>query len=155
MNRLKFFISCLVLVLFIFTLHFEVYARNEKIAKPKELGMYIKTKSGLKRLIPNIVFDEGGILFIESNNPQKFALKDIQHIVVYGQYDMDILTLNPLLFFQVSALNKPRYLFGKDIEIIVKKQKSEDLYIIKPKGLFGRGYFCLWINDSAWDFIIE
>jgi len=29
------------------------------------------------------------------------------------------------------------------------------LYTIRPKGLFGRGYYALWISDSAWDFIVE
>jgi hypothetical protein len=27
--------------------------------------------------------------------------------------------------------------------------------VVKSKELMGRGYTSLWINDSAWDFIIE
>jgi len=35
------------------------------------------------------------------------------------------------------------------------KKIKEDVYSIKPRGLIGRGYFSLWINDTAWDFIVE
>ncbi|HOJ70547.1 MAG TPA: hypothetical protein PK864_05590 [Syntrophorhabdaceae bacterium] len=155
MVRIKIFLAFLLLVSFISITGYEVYAKDEKVQRPKEYGVYIKTKSSLVRLIPNIVFDEGGLIFVESNNPQTFALKDIQYFIIYGQYDMDVLTFNPMLFYQASALGKPRFVFGKDIEIIVKKQKTENLYTVRPKGLFSRGYFSLWINDTAWDFVIE
>ena len=29
------------------------------------------------------------------------------------------------------------------------------MYIIKPKGLLGRGYYSIWINDTAWDFMLD
>jgi hypothetical protein len=45
-------------------------------------------------------------------------------------------------------------MIGPDIPLTVEK-KSDLLYTAKPKGLFGRGYYALWINDSVWDFIIE
>lgn len=130
-----------------------LYAKNETIP-PKEHGVYVKTTSSLSRILPNIVHDEEEIIFIEANNPPKFALKDVEYLVIYGQYDMDVLTMNPLLFLAPSPFGKIRFIFGKDIEIDVA-DKGKDLYIIKPKGLFGRGYYCLWIEDSAWDFIIE
>ncbi|MCX7965146.1 MAG: hypothetical protein N2596_00775 [Syntrophorhabdaceae bacterium] len=154
MKKLKFFI--IISLFFIFLLDsYPLLAKEEKVLKPKEFGVYIKTKTGLVRLLPNLVFEEEGIFFLESNNPRSFPLKDIQYFIIYGQYDMDVLTFNPLLFFNTTPVGKSRYIFGKDIEIDVKKQKIDNLYMIKPKGLLGRGYFCLWINDSAWDFIIE
>jgi hypothetical protein len=130
-----------------------LYGKDDKL-KPKEFGVYIKTQKALQRLMPNIVFDEKGILFIETNNPPHFLLKDIEYFVVYGKYDIKVLTMNPLLFIQQSPLGKTRFVFGKDIGIEVKK-KGDDLYTVKPKELMGRGYFSLWIDDSAWDFIVE
>jgi hypothetical protein len=130
-----------------------LYAKDDKV-KPKEPGVYIKTDKSLIRLLPNMVFDEQRILFIESNNPAHFFLKDIEYFIVSGKYNMDVLTLNPLLFINVSPLGKPRFIFGKDTEIDVKS-KGNDLYIVKPKTLMGRGYYCLWIEGTAWDFIVE
>ncbi|MCX8109970.1 MAG: hypothetical protein N3D15_01785 [Syntrophorhabdaceae bacterium] len=155
MVRIKLFFIFLLLLSFISVTGHEVYGKDEKVQKPKEYGVYVKTRNNTVRLIPNIVFDDGGLIFVESNNPQTFVLKDIQYFIIYGQYDMNVLTFNPMLFYQVSALGKPRFVFGKDIEINVKKQKVENLYTVKPKGLFSRGYFSLWINDTAWDFVIE
>ena len=143
----------LVFVLLIFSLNIPLYGKDDRV-QPKEFGVYIKTQKSIVRLMPNVVFDERGVFFIESNNPARFVLKDIEHFVIYGKYDMSILTLNSLLFFNPSPLGKARYIFGKDIEINVKKQGT-DLYSIKQKGLLSRGYYCLWINDSAWDFVIE
>ncbi len=128
-------------------------AKDDRI-QPKESGVYVKTAQGLKRLLPNIVFDEKGVIFLESNNPQRFLLKDVQYFVMYGTYEMDYLTMNPLLFFQQSPVGKTRYIFGKDLPVDVKKA-GKDLYMVKPKDLLGRGYFCLWINDTTWDFVIE
>lgn len=128
--------------------------KNEKAATPKEYGTYIKTSKGLIRILPNIVFDENGVVFIESNNPAHFFLKDFQYFVLYGKQDMAVLTLNPMGFYQPSALGKPRFAFGKDIEIDVKPQ-GKDMYIIKPKKLLGRGYYSIWINDTAWDFMLD
>jgi hypothetical protein len=127
---------------------------KEDVAMPKEPGVYIQTAKVQKRLLPNIVFEEQGVIYLESNNPQRFPLGEVQSFVLYGKYDMQYLTLNPLLFLAQSPLGKARYAFGKDIEIEVSK-KSDLLYVVKPKGLFGRGYYTLWINDSAWDFVIE
>ncbi|MBA4416693.1 MAG: hypothetical protein C0392_02105 [Syntrophus sp. (in: bacteria)] len=137
----------------IFTITIPLYGKDHKV-QPKEFGVYIVTDKGLKRLVPNIVSDGGEMPFIESNNPPRYALKDIDHFVLYGKYNMQILTINPLLFMQASSLGKPRYIFGKDIEFVVK-DRGKDLFTVKPKELLGRGYFCLWINDTAWDFIIE
>ena len=127
---------------------------KEDVATPKEYGVYVKTPKTLKRLMPNIVFDEKGILYVESNNPPRFPLAEVQQFIIYGKYDVKYLTLNPMLFASETALGKSRFLFGKDIELEVVK-KSDVLYTVKPKGLFGRGYYSLWINDSAWDFVIE
>jgi hypothetical protein len=128
-------------------------AKDDK-TQPKEQGVYVKTAQGLKRILPNIVFDEKGVLFLESNNPQRFLLKDVEYFVIFGPRDMDHLTMNPLLFLQQSPVGKPRYIFGKELPIDVKKT-GKDLYTVKSKDLLGRGYFSLWINDSAWDFVIE
>jgi hypothetical protein len=127
---------------------------KEDVATPKEYGVYVKTPKTLKRLMPNIVFDEKGILYVESNNPQRFPLAEVQQFIIYGKYDVKYLTLNPMLFASETPLGKSRFLFGKDIELEVVK-KTDVLYTAKPKGLFGRGYYSLWINDSAWDFVIE
>lgn len=154
MNRLSRFLCvslCMIIVsLFAFTL---VYGKDD-FPKPKEFGVYVKTEKGLKRLTPNIVFDEKGLLYIEMNNPPRFLLKDVQFFVIYGNYDMKVLTINPMLFFQPSPLGKMRYIFGKEIGFDLKK-RSDDVYVLKSKELLGRGYTSLWINDSAWDFIIE
>jgi len=131
-----------------------VHGKNEKVATPKEYGAYIKTSKGLIRLMPNIVFDENEVLFVESNNPAHFFLKDFQYFVLYGKHELNVLTVNPLGFYQASALGKPRFAFGKDIDIDVKPQ-GKDMYIIKPKGLLGRGYYGIWINDTAWDFMLD
>lgn len=152
-NIVKFFFKTLCVVsicLFIITL---LHAKDD-FTKPKEVGVYVKTEKGLKRLVPNIVFDEKGVLFVELNNPSRFLLKDVQFFVMYGKYDLKVLTLNPLLFLQPSPLGKQRYILGKAIAFDLKK-KADDLYVVKPKELLGRGYMALWINDSAWDFIIE
>jgi hypothetical protein len=130
-----------------------VYCKDD-FTKPKEFGVYVKTEKGLKRLVPNIVFDEKGLLYVEMNNPPRFLLKDVQFFVIYGKYDTKVLTMNPMLFFQPSPLGKQRYAFGKEIAFDMKK-RSDDLYVVKSKELLGRGYTSLWINDSVWDFIIE
>ena len=127
---------------------------KEDVATPKEYGVYVKTPKTLKRLLPNIVFDEKGLLYVESNNPQRFPLAEVQQFVIYGKYEMKFLTLNPMLFVSETPLHKSRFLFGKEIELEVAK-KSDVLYTVKPKSLFGRGYYSLWINDTAWDFVIE
>jgi hypothetical protein len=144
-------ILCLVLFAAFST---AVFAKNEKVATPKEHGAYIKTSKGLVRLLPNIVFDEDGVVFVESNNPAHFFLKDVPFFGRYGKYEMNVLTVNPMGFYQPSALGKPRFAFGKDIEIDVRPQ-GKDMYIIKPKGLLGRGYYSIWINDTAWDFMLD
>ena len=153
MNKFLIIRKVLMCVLLISMVSTPLYGKDDKL-KPKEFGVYIKTQKVLQRLMPNIVFDENGILFIETNNPPHFLLKDIEYFVVYGKYDIKVLTMNPLLFIQQSPLGKARFVFGKDVGFEVKK-KGDDLYTVKPKELMGRGYFCLWINDSAWDFIVE
>ncbi len=54
----------------------------------KEYGAYVKLNKGYVRILPNIVFDEGSVFFIESNNPAHFFLKDVEYFVLYGQHDM-------------------------------------------------------------------
>ena len=130
-----------------------LHGKEEKV-QPKEYGVYLKTTQSLVRLLPNILFNEQGVLYVESNKPQQFLLKDIQHFVVYGKYDMNVLTVNPMLFFQASSLGKPQFMLGKDIPIDVKNSGT-DLYTVRPKALLGRGYYCLWIEDQVWDFVIE
>ena len=151
MNRL---VAVVVLAVLAFMLGTVAFGAKEDVATPKEYGVYIKTPKTLKRLLPNIVFDEKGVLYIESNNPQRFSLADVQQFVVYGKYDIKYLTLNPMLFVTQTALHKSRFIFGKDVQLEVAR-KSDSLYTAKPTGLFGRGYYSLWINDTAWDFVIE
>ena len=127
---------------------------KEDVVAPKEYGVYVKAQKTQKRLMPNILFDEKGLLYIESNNPQRFPLADVGGFIIFGKYDIKYLTLNPLLFVSESPLGKSRFIIGKNIEIEVTK-KSDLLYTVTPKGLFGRGYYALWINDTVWDFVIE
>lgn len=121
---------------------------------PKDFGLYAKTEKGFQRIMPNIIFDQDGLLYIESNGPQQFSLKEIQYFLFYGKHNVRYLTLNPLLFYQQSPLGKMRFVFGKEIPIEVKKI-GEMLYSLKPQGLVGRGYHCLWVEDLVWDFIID
>jgi hypothetical protein len=121
---------------------------------PKEHGFYAKTGSGLQRITPNILFDQNGVLYVESNAPQRFSLSGIQHFVIYGKNDLTYLTFNPMLFFQQSPFGGMRFVLGKEIPIEIKKM-GEMLYSIKPRSLFGRGYYAFWLDDVVWDFIIE
>jgi hypothetical protein len=121
---------------------------------PNEFGVYAKTAKGLERITPNILFDQDGVLYVESNGPQRFPLGAIQHFVIYGKTDLTYLTMNPMLFFQQSPLGGMRFVMGKEIPIDINKM-GDMLYSVKPQGLFGRGYYCLWLDDLVWDFIIE
>jgi hypothetical protein len=130
------------------------WAKDDKV-NPKETGVYVKTDKGLKRLLPNVVFiSEEGVYLIEANNPAHFLLKDVEYFVFFGKFDFQYLTLNPMDVFRVSPLGKPSFLFKKDIDMD-SKQIGTDLYTVKSKGLLGRGYYSLWINDTAWDFILD
>ncbi len=139
-------------------------AKNEKPAKGasagkpaasiKEYGAYIKLTKGYVRILPNIVFDENGVFYIEPNNPAHYFLKDVEYLVIYGDFDMSVLTVNPMGFYRPSPLGKPRFAFGKEIDITAKEQ-GKNMYILKPKGLLGRGYYSIWINDTAWDFMLD
>ncbi len=129
-------------------------AARDEITKPSEYGVYVKTAKKLVRIIPNIVFDQDSLLYLESNNPAHFPLNDIRYFVVYGKFNVQVLTVNNLLFVNQSPLGKVRFMFGKEVGVEVKK-RGENLYSIRPKGLFGRGYYAIWIEDSAWDFIVE
>jgi len=154
MNSVSRFLCTTLCVMSVFLFAVTVLHGKDDFAKPKEFGVYVKTEKGLKRLMPNMIFDERGLLFIEMNNPPRFLLKNVEFFVIYGKYDVKVLTLNPMLFFQPSPLGKQRYVFGKEIAFDMKK-RSDDLYVVKSKELLGRGYTSIWINDSAWDFIIE
>jgi hypothetical protein len=143
----------LICIFLVLMLGSSVYAKDDKIS-PKEPGVYIKTDKGLKRLVPNVVFNEEEMLYVESNNPAHFLLKDVEYFVFYGKYDFTFLTLNPMALFKVSPLGKSAFMFGKAIDMEMK-QIGTDLYTAKAKGLLGRGYYSLWIEDSAWDFILD
>ena len=143
-----------ILALAIFMIGGSVFAKDDKIS-PKEAGVYVKTNKGLNRLLPNIVFtNDDRIFYIESNNPAHFLLKDVEYFVFFGKYEFKVLTLNPMVFFQASPIGRPSFMFGKDIDFEIK-QTGTDLYTVKPKGLLGRGYYSLWINDVVWDFVLD
>lgn len=146
-------IAVLTLVLLLFLCPVAPAAKQVE-DQPKEFGLYAKTGKGIQRIIPNIIFDQEGLLYIESNAPQQFPLNGVKHFLLYGKRDVTYLTLNPMLFFQQSPLGKMRFVLGKDIPIEVKKI-GEMLYSVKPQGLFGRGYYSFWLDDLVWDFIIE
>jgi hypothetical protein len=129
-------------------------APTKTIQNIKEYGAYIKLTKGYVRLLPNIVFDEKDVFFIEPNNPPHFFLKDMEYLVVYGEYQWSVLTVNPMGFYQPSPLGKLRFAFGKEIGIDAKPQ-GKDMFILKPKGLLARGYYSIWVNDTAWDFILD
>lgn len=155
MVRIRKGFCCTVLfILCVVFLAGTLHASKDDVVTPKEYGVYVKTVKHTKRILPNIVFENDTVFYVESNNPQHFELKEVQYFIIYGKYSTEFLTLNNLLFFEQSPLGKARFLFGKDMEVDVTK-KSDTLHVVKPKGLFGRGYYCLWINDTAWDFIIE
>lgn len=131
-----------------------VIAAKQDQVLPKEFGFYAKTGSGLQRITPNILFDQNGVLYVESNGPQRLSLSGIQYFVIYGKNDLTYLTLNPMLFFQQSPLGGMRFVLGKEIPIEIKKI-GEMVYSVKPQNLFGRGYYGFWLDDTVWDFIIE
>jgi hypothetical protein len=143
-----------ITVVGVFFLAGPLHAAKDEVPTPREYGVYVRTPSKLVRILPNIVFQEGRILYIESNNPPHFSLKDVGYFVLYGKLNMKYLTFNNLVFINQTPLGKARFIFGKGVEIEVKK-KNDVLYTARPKGLFGRGYYALWIDDSAWDFIVE
>ena len=131
-----------------------LHAAKDDVPTPKEYGVYVKTTTKLVRILPNMVLQEGAMIYVESNKPRHFLLKDVRYVVLYGREDIQYLTFNNLLFINQSPLGKPRFIFGKEVEVEVKN-RSDALYTVRPKGLFGRGYYAIWINDSAWDFIVE
>jgi len=141
-------------LVFVLLLAGPLQAAKDDVPTPKEYGVYVKTAKGMVRILTNIVFDERGMIYLESNNPHHFQLQDLRYFIVYGKYDIRYLTLNSLLLLNRSPLGKPRFMFGKETDVEVKK-RGNDLYTVKPKGLFGRGYYALWINEEAWDIIIE
>ncbi|MEN6615646.1 MAG: hypothetical protein ABFD12_03750 [Syntrophorhabdus sp.] len=128
-------------------------AAAKAVASPKENGAYIKTNKGYVRLMPNIVFDENEIFFIEPNNPTNFFLKDVEYFVIVGPHDIAVLTINPMGMIPPSKLGKMRAAFGKAVNFDLKQQGN--MYIIRPKELLARGYYSLWINDTAWDFLLN
>ena len=140
-------------ILLIFMISVPLYAKDGK-SNPKEPGVYVETDKGIKRLLPNIVFNGQESVHIESNNPARFLLKDVKYFVFFGKYGLDALTKNPMVFMGPSPLGKLRFAFGIPIDFEIK-QIGTDLHTVKPKGLLGRGYYSLLINDTAWDFIID
>lgn len=143
-------VSCLMALLLVSPVH----AAKENVPTPAEYGVYAKTAKGLTRITTNAVYDDQQIFYLEGNKPVHFPLNSIQYFVIYGKHEMQYLTLNNLKPFQMTPLGVPRFMFGLEVPLTVEK-KSEVLYTAKPKGLFGRGYYALWINDSAWDFTVD
>ncbi len=141
-------------LLLVFLFAVPVPAKDERFTPPREFGVYVKTPKGLARIMPNIVFEGEGVLYIEANNPARYLLRDVEYFVIHGKQDLRVLTINPMLFVEASSVGKPRFIFGKEIPFDVRK-RGNDLYVVRPKGLLGRGYFSLWIEDTAWDFFIE
>jgi hypothetical protein len=133
---------------------FVLSATKESVPTPSEYGVYAKTATGLVRIMTNEVYDDERILYVEGNKPVHFPLNSVEYFVIYGNHDMQYLTLNELKPFEMSPLGVPRFMLGRGMPVTVQK-KSNILYTVKPKGLFGRGYYALWINDSAWDFMID
>ncbi len=150
MKIIRYVMLCIVCILIVYA---PLYGKDDKI-NPKETGVYVKTNKGLQRVLPNIVFDVQGVLYIESNDPARFLLRDVEYFVIYGKYNIDVLTLNPMVFLGPSPLGKQRFIFGKNVDFELKK-RGDNLYSVKPKGLIGRGYFSLWINDTAWDLVLD
>lgn len=150
MKIIRYVMLCIVCILIVCA---PLYGKDDKI-NPKETGVYVKTNKGLQRVLPNIVFDVQGVLYVESNDPARFLLRDVEYFVIYGKYNIDVLTLNPMVFLGPSPLGKQRFIFGKNVDFELKK-RGDNLYSVKPKGLIGRGYFSLWINDTAWDFVLD
>ena len=130
------------------------HAAKENVPTPGEYGVYAMTANGLTRIITNTVYDDQRVLYFERNKPAHFPLNSIEYFVIYGKHDMQYLTLNNLKPFQTTPLGIQRFMFGRDVPLTVQK-KGEVLYQVKPKALLGKGYYALWINDSAWDFIID
>ncbi|MCX8022662.1 MAG: hypothetical protein N2745_07820 [Syntrophorhabdaceae bacterium] len=147
-----FFITSLFTLLFIIPL-FTPNTSGMSV-KPKEPGMYIMTEKSLVRLMPNILFNDQGLLYVEMNKPPVFMLKDVKYFVAYGKYDMRVYTINPLVYYTTSPLGKQRFILDKDLDITIENM-GDDLYIIKLKSLLGRGYYCIWIEDQVWDFMIQ
>lgn len=149
------YIRIAVLVLAMLSILFTaVLAAKRDQELPNEFGLYARTNKGLQRIVPNIIFDNEGVLYIESNEPQHFSLNSLEHFLIYGKKDVTYLTLNPLLFYQQSPLGRTRFVLGKEIPIDIKKV-GEAVYSMKPRGLFGRGYYSFWLDDLVWDFIVE
>ena len=88
--------SCLVA----FGLAGVVRAADENGPVPKEYGVFAKTDEGLTRIIPNMVYDDQRILYVESNKPAHFPLNSVQHFILYGKHDIQYLTLNSLKPFR-------------------------------------------------------
>ncbi len=127
---------------------------SDSIPSPKEFGIYAKTDKGMKRILPNIVSDDEGVYYLEPNKPQAFALGTIEYFIIFGKFQMQYLTLNPMKPYRPSPIGVQRVMFGREIDLAVTK-RGDNLYTVKPKGLFGRGYYALWIEDTAWDFVVE
>lgn len=121
---------------------------------PKDFGVYIKTDKGFKRLTPNMVLEEGGIYFIEPLNPPRFLLREVEYFVVSGTYNIQFLTINPMVPWQKSFIGRERFMFGKELPLEIRKA-GEKTYVVKQKGLIARGYYAIWIEETAWDFILE
>jgi hypothetical protein len=143
----------LVCVFLILMIGVSAFAKDDKV-NPKEHGVYIKTDKVLKRLLPNIVFQEEDLYYIESNNPPHFLLKDVEYFVFFGNYNFQFLTMHPMVLLSVSPLGKPAFTFDKGIDVEMKKIGT-DLNAVKAIKLLGRGYYSLWIGDSVWDFILD
>lgn len=133
-----------------------VDAAKENVPTPGEYGVYAKTAKGLTRIVTNIVYEEERthILYLEGNKPIRFPLSTVEYFVIYGKHNMQYFTLNNLKPLRMTPLGVPCFMFGTEVSIDVQK-KSDVLFVVKPKGMLGRGYYALWVEDSAWDFMIQ
>jgi len=89
-------VACLVA----FSLAGVVRGADENVPVPKEYGVYAKTDKGLTRIIPNMIYDDQNILYVESSRPARFLLNSVQYFILYGKHDIQYLTLNSLKPFR-------------------------------------------------------
>ena len=104
--------------------------------KPKEFGVYVKTSKKLVRIMPNIVFDQESMLYIERPTTLPISpLKDIRYFIIYGKYNMQVELdrANALLFADQSPLGMARFIFGKEADVDVKKVGEDFCPRPRPK----------------------
>src|SRR5512135_1064204 len=91
----RFFIALAFVLSAAFLLVTSADAASDSIPSPKEFGVYAKTDKETKRILPNIVSDDQGVYYLEPNKPQTFTLGTIEYFIIFGNFQMQYLTLNP------------------------------------------------------------